>query len=228
MSDVHVSAARLRRPSWRDSRLLIGVLIVLVCVVVGTRVMALADRTVPVWAATGTLPSGHVLVDSDVKVVRVHLGPGAADYLSAGHVLQPGLILGRPVGAGELLPMAALGAPGSMTRRPVTVPVPAPMPAGLQPGSAVDLWSSAKETGDATSGGYRPPIRIATGAEVYAVSRAGAGLAAATGDSVQVLLEEGELRAVLDALANGAKVAVVPAPGGIPVGGLPAAAGGAG
>ena len=83
VSEVMVPAARLRRPSWRDSRLLVGVLIVLVSVVVGTRVMALADDTVPVFAATATLPSGHALGAADVRVVRVHLGAGAAPYLSA-------------------------------------------------------------------------------------------------------------------------------------------------
>lgn len=217
MSDVQVSAARLRRPSWRDSRLLVGVLIVVVSVVVGSRVMAMADRTVPVYAAAGTLPSGHVLARSDVTVVRVHLGSGAAAYLSARRGLQRGLVLARPIGAGELLPVAALGAPGSMTRRPVSIPVPAPLPVGLQPGSSVDLWSSAKDTA-AGATGYRAPVRIATGAEVYAVTRAETGLAAG-GDGVQILLEEGELRAVLDALANGAKLAIVPAPGGIPLSG---------
>jgi hypothetical protein len=189
------------------------VLIVLLSVVVGTRVMALADRTVPVYAATGALPSGHVLSGGDVRVVRVHLGSGSAAYLSAGRSLPAGLVLARPVGAGELVPVAALGAPGTMTRRPVSIPLPSPPPVGLQPGAPVDLWSSAKETEEGAAG-YRPPVRIATGAEVFAISRSGSGLGVATGDSVQVLLEESELRSVLDALANGAKLAVVPAPGG--------------
>jgi hypothetical protein len=220
VSEVRVPANRLRRPSWRDSRLIIGVLVVLLSVVLGARVMALADDSVPVYAAAGTLPSGHVLAASDVRVVRVHLGAGAATYLSARSPLRHGLVLARPVGAGELLPVAALGAPGSLTRRPVSIPVPAPLPAGLQPGVPVDVWSSAKEAGTGEST-FRPPVRIATGAEVFAVSDGGSGLAAATGTSVQVLLEEGELRAVLDALANGARLAVVPQPGG--TGGSPAA-----
>jgi hypothetical protein len=193
--------------------LLAGLLIVLLSVLAGARVVALADRTVPVYAAAGALPSGHVLSRPDVRVARVHLESGTASYLSARRSLPAGLVLVRPVGAGELVPLAALGAASSMTRRPVSIPLPAPAPVGLQAGSPVDLWSSAKESGDGATG-YRPPIRIATGAEVFAVSHAGAGLTAATGDSVQVLLEEDELRAVLDALANGAKLAVVPAPAG--------------
>jgi hypothetical protein len=215
VSDLRVSATRLRRPSWRDPRLLVGMLLVLVSVVVGVRAAALADDTVPVFAATSALPSGHVLTGSDVRVVRVHLGAGVAGYLSARRTLERGLVLARPIGAGELVPVAALGAPSSMTRRPVSVPVPAPAPVGLEPGTCVDLWSSAKESGEGATG-YRPPVRIATGAEVFAVRQSGSGLAVASGDGIQVLLEESEVRAVLDALANGAKVAVVPVPAAVP------------
>jgi hypothetical protein len=211
VSDQRIAAARLRRPSWRDSRLLIGIFIVLVSVVIGARVVSMAGDTVPVYAVVATFPSGHELTESDVRVVRVHLGSGAAAYLSARRALQPGLVLARPIGAGEILPVSALGRSGEMTRRPVAVPLPAPVPAGLRPGTPVDLWSSAKESGDGATG-YRPAVRIAAGAEVFAVSTGAAGLAV-SGASVQVLLEESELRSVLDSLANGAKLAVVPAPG---------------
>jgi len=215
MSDVQVRANRLRRPSWHDPRLVVGVLVVLLSVVVGARVMAGADTTVPVYAAAGTFASGHVLGESDVRVVRVRLDGGTAGYLSARRPLPQGLVLARPVGAGELLPEAALGAPASLTRRPVSVPLPPPVPVGLRAGAAVDLWSSAKQTSDGATG-YRPPERIAASAEVYAVTAARPGLGAASGDAVEVLLDDRQVRAVLDALANGAKIAVVPAPGGIP------------
>ncbi|HEY6794409.1 MAG TPA: SAF domain-containing protein [Kineosporiaceae bacterium] len=216
-----VPATRLRRPSWRDARLLVGVLIVLLSVVLGARVVALADRTVPVYAATAALPSGHVLARTDLQVVRVRLGSGTAPYLSALRSPPLGLVLARPVGAGELVPLAALGAASSITRRPVGIPLPEPRPVGLQPGAPVDVWSSAKDSAGGTTG-YRSPVRLVAGAEVYAVSRAESGLVAGAGESVQVLLEEAELRSVLDALANGAKLVVVPAPGGVPA---PGAAG---
>jgi hypothetical protein len=211
LSDLHVPAVRLRRPSWRDSRLLIGVLIVLASVAIGARVVAAADDSVPVFAAASALPSGHAITAADLRVVRVHLDGGVAGYLSARSGVPADLVSTRPVGAGELIPSAAVGPASALTRRPVAVPMPAPLPAGLKPGAAVDVWASAKQGGTASSG-YLPPTRIAQGVEVYAISAAGGGLAAATGDSVQILLEEGELRALLDALANGAKVAVVPAP----------------
>lgn len=211
MSDVRVPAVRLRAPSWRDGRLVIGVLIILSSVVLGARVVAVAGHTEPVFVAAADLPSGHPLNRADLRVVAVHLGAGTADYLSARRALPGGLVLARPVAAGELVPSGALGSAAGMTRRPVAIPVPAPMPSGLHRGTAVDLWSSAKETGTGETG-YAPPARIAQGAEVYALVAPGAGLGSAGSGSAQVLLDEAQLRAVLDALANGAKIALVPAP----------------
>jgi len=231
VNDLHVPARRLRRPSWRDSRLLIGVLIVLVSITIGSRVVAAADETVPIFAAGATLASGHPVTLADLRVVRVRLGGGTAGYLSARTPPPAGLVLIRPLGAGELVPMSALAPAASLSRRPVSVPVPAPLPDTLAPGVTVDLWSSAKDTAVGSTG-FRQPVRIAQAAEIYSVSNPSGGLSAAQGSSVQVLLEEADLRALLDALANGAKVAVVPALGGPaaagspPSGPAPAGAGG--
>lgn len=213
MSDVRVPAVRLKAPSWRDGRLLVGILIVLASVVLGARVVAAAGRTVPVFVAVADLPTGHPVSASDVRSVRVHLAPGVAGYLSARGGVPAGTVLVRPVGAGELVPVAAVAGASAVTRRPVAVPVPAPLPGGLRPGVGVDLWSSAKEVGTGATG-YAPPVRIAQAAEVYAVTAAGSGLGGAAGSSVQVLLDEGQVRSVLDALANGAKIALVPMPAG--------------
>ena len=225
MSDLRVPALRIKAPSWRDGRLLVGVLIVLSSVVLGARVVAAEGRTVPVLAAVTDLPSGHRLTASDVRAVPVHLASGLAGYLPARGGIPVGGVLVRPVGAGELVPTAAVGDAAALTRRPVAVPVPAPVPDGVRPGAGVDLWSSAKQAGTGATG-YSPPVRIAEGVEVYAVAAAGTGLGGAGTTIVHVLLDEGQLRSVLDALANGAKIAVVPAPRA--AAGLPAVATGAG
>ena len=211
MSDIRVPAVRVRRPSWRDPRLVIGVLVVLSSVLLGARLVAAAGDAEPVYAAAADLPSGHVLVESDLRAVPVHFGGAAAGYLSPRRPPATGAVLMRPVGAGELVPVAAVGLPDALTRRPVALPLPTPAPVGLRPGVPVDLWSSARD--GSASNAYRPPVRIAEGAEVYAVTVAGGGLGGG-GSSVQVLLDEAQLRAALDALANGARLAVVPLPGG--------------
>ncbi|HET9657978.1 MAG TPA: hypothetical protein VFP72_21680 [Kineosporiaceae bacterium] len=206
------SAARLQRPSWRDTRLLVGLLIVLVSIAFGARVVAAADDTVPVYAAAGTLVTGRSLSSSDLVVVRVRLESGAANYLRAQSPPPAGATVLRTVGAGELVPVSAIGSAGAVQVRPVTVPVDGALPAGLRVGDRVDVWSSAR---DPAGGGstYRPPVRVAMAAEVSAANRPDSGLSLAQGASVQVLLESTELPRVLDALANGARIALVPVPG---------------
>jgi hypothetical protein len=211
MSDVRVPAVRLRTPSWRDARLVTGVLIVILSTVIGARVVAAAARTEPVYAAAVDLPSGHPLRPGDLTAVPVRLAPGTAGYLSALSSLPAGSVLMRPVGAGELVPTAALGPPSAFVRRPLSVPVPGPMPNGLRPGSGIDLWSSARRSSSGVTS-YSAPVRIARAAEVYSVTAGGDGLAGSGQGAVQVLLNEAQLRAVLDALANDAKIAVVPVP----------------
>lgn len=206
------AAARLRRPSWRDTRLLVGLLIVLASVALGARVVAAADDTVPVYAAVTTLVTGRTLVAGDLTVVRVRLGSAASSYLDARSPLPAGVTALRTIGARELIPVSAIGSSRRLTTRPVTVPLEGSPPEGVRAGARVDVWSSAR---DPVAGAtvFRAPQRLAEVAEVSAVTGVGEGLSLSRGSSVQVLLGESELKAVLDALANGARIALVPVPG---------------
>lgn len=205
-------AARLQRPSWRDTRLVVGLLIVLASVALGARVVAAADDTVPLYAARSTLVTGHPLSPADLIVVRVRLGEGVADYLPAHSPIPVGAALLHTLGPGELVPVSAIGTASSLRLRPVTILLDGAPPAGLRAGARVDVWSSAR---DPVAGGtaYKPPTRLAEAAEVSAVNSAKDGFALAQGGSAQVLLGPSALPAALDALANGARVVLVPVPG---------------
>ena len=62
MPDVPTpKAARLQKPSWRDTRLLVGVLLVLAATVLGSLTVAAADDRVPMYAANGPLLPGQPL-----------------------------------------------------------------------------------------------------------------------------------------------------------------------
>jgi hypothetical protein len=213
MSDLPTpSVARLRRPSWRDTRLLVGLLIILVSVALGARVVAAADDTVPVYAAARTLATGGALTPADLTVVRVRLGGATHAYLGAQSPPPAGATLLRTLGAGELVPMSAVGSAAQLQVRPVTIPVDGAAPPGLLVGARVDVWSSAR---DPAGGGasFRPPQRLATSAEVAAVTAPDTGLSLARGPAAQLLLADGELRTVLDAMANQARITLVPVPG---------------
>lgn len=209
-------AARLRRPSWRDTRLLVGVMLVLASVAVGARVVAAADDTVAVYAAATALPEGSRVEPVSLRVVRVRLTGATAAYLGPAQALPADAVLLRTVGAGELVPAAAVGTAAALTRRPVTIPLDDGVPAGFVVGGRLDVWVSARQPDAGTGPRYGAPQRVAEGAEVFAVTADDGSLGAVRASSVQVLLGPQELRTVLDAFANDAEVAVVPVPGAAP------------
>lgn len=210
-------ARRLRRPSWRDPRLLIGLVLVFGSVALAGRLFAEADRTVPVYAARVTLPAGSTLAAEQLVVARLRLTGASARYLDATGPVPAGLVVQRTVGRGELLPVAALARAAALTARPVTVPLADGVPAGIVPGGRVDLWATT--TGDPRSEGEGEgddaPQQLAAGVEVYHVSTGEqGGLATGRAAAVQVLVPQDRLPAVLAALARDDAIALLPVPGG--------------
>ncbi len=211
-------AARLRPPSWRDSRLLVGVVLVLASVALGARAIAAAEGASPAYVATATLPSGHHLVPADLRVVHVRLGSDAAVYLTPAGALDPAAVVLRTVGAGELVPASAVGAASALDRRPIAIPVAAPVPDDIRIGAAVDIWAAPRLTG-AAANGFGAATTLVTAAEVYSVSTDSGSLGVTRTASVQVLVGQAQLPLVLNSLANNAKVTLVPRPGSAAGGG---------
>lgn len=208
------TAARLRRPGWRDPRLLVGVALVASSVLLGSWAVRSAQGTVPVYAARDTLTPGDP-VDSDALVVAdVRLGEvGDGRYLRADEPLPDDLVTLRTVGAGELVPVAALGPAEAVDTRPVAVPLSRPPSAAVVVGAAVDLWvvPRGSSRSDASTAG---PRAVATGLTVAEVTGGSGGLGATTTAAVQVLVPVEDLPDVLAALADGdVQVEVVPVPG---------------
>lgn len=144
------AAARSVRPAWRDTRLWVGVALVAASITLGARVMAGADDLTRVWAVRGDLQAGATVQADDLVTVAVRLDDAAtARYLSVAEPLPDDLHLVRAVGAGELLPAAALGAPadGLMTV-PLSVPSGA-LPPSLAAGAVVDVWVFSGDRGEA-------------------------------------------------------------------------------
>lgn len=206
------TAPRLRRPSWRDPRLLVGLLLVLAAVVLGSRVVAAADETAPYYAAAVALTPGEELDAADVQVVRARLPDARGPHLSATGDLPSGLVAVRPVSAGELLTRDDLGSARDVLTQPVGVPVDGALPRGLVEGARVDVWVSAPDPTQA--GAFVEPQRVVDAALVAEVAQDTGALGTGGGTTVQVLLEQDALQQVLGALANGADVALVLVPGG--------------
>jgi hypothetical protein len=136
-------AVRLSRPGWRDPRLWVGVLIVVVSVVAGARVLSAADDTVAVWAAARDMGAGDNVTVDDLVVRRVRFAEagGLDRYYAAGAALPQALQLTRGVGAGELLPRTAVGptSDDGLVQLPVAVAAEL-VPPSVAAGSVVDLY----------------------------------------------------------------------------------------
>jgi hypothetical protein len=207
---VAPTAHRLRQPSWRDVRLLIGVALVLLSVVAGALVVSAADRTRPTYAAAHALVPGQALSSADLTVLGARVTGGPSAYLPADGQLRPGLVVLRPVMAGELVPRSAVGDRSQVTVRPVTVPIDPEIADGLQTGMLVDVWvAEHREDGGR---GYAEPERIATDVAVggRATRRGALGSSSTTG--VQVLVEGDVVPRLIHAVDDEDRVTLVPVP----------------
>ena len=195
------TAARLPRARWLDTRLLLGLLLVLASIVVGAKVLADADERVAVWAVTRDLAADSLLAEGDVAARAVRLDGVAGRYVSAAEDLE-GLVLGRPVGRGELLPVAALRGPGASDQRRVVIEVDRVGVAGLAKGGAVDLYV-VREPADGQA--PRPPELVLAGVTVAEDVRSGGSGFGGGGATVGValLVDRADVPDVIDAVAHG-------------------------
>ncbi len=206
-------AHRLRRPSWKDGRLLAGVLLVLLATALGARVIASADDTVPMYAASSTLVPGELVGPDQLRRVDVQLGSDVGAYVRADRRLPPDSYALREVRAGELLPLSALGPRSMVGVKPVTVPVDSGAAAALVPGSVVDVWVNQRDPASAAPRYLKPQLTLQAAA-VARVPDPKSALAGATGTaSVQVMVPSERVQQLIGAVDQGAKVTLVPVPG---------------
>ncbi|RZS90124.1 Flp pilus assembly protein CpaB [Motilibacter rhizosphaerae] len=196
------SAARLPRARWLEPRAVLGLLLVLGSVALGSRVVASADDRTPVWALRRDLAAGARLSPADLVAVRVRLDGASGRYLAAGQA-PSGLVLVRPVTAGELLPSRAVARTGGGEVRDVTLEVGAVD--GIDRHAVVDVYvvprdepapSSSAPSESAPSGPVlrRVPV-VRTGS--------GSGFGSSASTTVTVEVPEAQVAPLLAAVATG-------------------------
>ena len=210
-------AARLRRPRWRDPRLLVGVVIVALSVALGSWVVSAASRTVPVFVADGALTPGTPLAPEALRTVDVRLGAGAGGYLPADEPLPEGLVALRVVDDGELVPLTALGADADV--RSVAVPVGSGLSDRIRPGAVVDLWFVPDAPVATGAAGGKParsePSTLAQSVVVEQVDAEDGAIVVDGTVTLHVLVPTDSLPKVLTALSGAGTVAVVPVAGDV-------------
>ncbi len=183
------SASRLGRARWLDARLVIGLLLVLGSVAIGARVIAAADETTLVLVATDDLEPGMIVGPSDLREQAVRIDSGLGRYVAAESSLD-GYVVLRPVGAGELIPAAAVApSDAGVTKdlRYLTMAIPSSeRPAGLGRGTHVDVWVDPDD-GAGSADEPRVAEQLLADAVVTEYDQGGGGLAGPS-DTVSVTL----------------------------------------
>ena len=218
MSDLPTpTASRVRAPSWRDSRLLVGVLLVLVSTVAGSFVVARADDRVPVYAAKGDLAPGQRLTEADVVRVDVLLGDGSARYLPADRAIPTDTWSLRSLRPGELIPATGVGSAADVGVQQVALLVDATSAAAIASGSVVDVYVNRPKEG--TTVGlptFAGPERVLEAVSVVRVAGEDTVLgASAETRAVHVMVPRDSVREVVADVDLGARITLVPVPGGV-------------
>lgn len=206
------AAGRLQRPSWRDARLVSGLVMVLLAMLGGAAALAHFDSTVEMLQATRTLVPGEQLSSGDVKAVKVRMEGRHAGYLKADGLPKGQLV--RAVQAGELVPTTAVGDAATLRQKTIALPASTGQSAILLAGSVVDLYVSAKQTSTTGATDFQDPKLLISKVFVARISQAASGLGAGNSDnSIQVQIPESQVPAVLAAINKGAKIDLVPSAG---------------
>ena len=213
-----------RRSFWFDPRFAIGLVLVVVSVLGVVGLVNAANASVDVLAARGSLTPGELVHAGDLVPTSVRVGHTSQLYLRPTDVPDAGVIVTRAVAAGELVPQSAVGSEAGADLTSIVVSVNTALPASVAPGSRVDLWSADQASAEDTSGdgdagaspgtnggasGFAAPTVLVSSAIVVRLIEQ-KQLVASSGSSVELLVPRADIASVLDAIANGAVLSVVP------------------
>ena len=206
------SARRLQRPSWRERRLVVGVLLVILAATLGAKAVASADARRPVWVAATDLVAGEQVGPDSFVRADVQLADRMSSYLGADSRVPAGSVMVRDVRSGELVPTSAVGAADAIDVRRVTVRADATSTTGLAKGSRVDVFvTTGGATGSVTSHGSTS--RLIESAAVAAVLTGSSGFGVDATTAVQIYVPAEQVSRVVEAVDSDAKLTLVPTAG---------------
>jgi hypothetical protein len=150
---------------------------------------------------THDLGADTPLSGDDLQAASVNLDDATGRYLAASEDLD-GLVLTRPVGRGELLPVTAVGRADPTQRRRIVIEVDRFGVAGLDKGQVVDVYAVPE-----TPNG-EPPARpelvldgVTIGEDVKSGGSAFGGSGSKAG--VSLLVDSADVPDLIDAVAHG-------------------------
>lgn len=200
------SAAKRVRSVVVDPRLAIGLALVIGSIAGVVAIVSAADETVVVYAAGDALAPGDRVAADDLETRNVRLDDAAGLYLVPGDVPDDGVVVTRAVAEGELLPASAVGSTEGLRLTSVVLEVGGSLAESVQPTALIDVWAAREMEG----GSFGPPAAIVTAATVVRLVESDSIVSGGDAVAVEVLVPKSKLARVLEAIANGDAVSIVP------------------
>ena len=195
------------RRAWLDPRLAIGALLVVASIVGVWLVVQSTTRSTTVWVASETLLPGDVIDADDVVATELRMEGATDAYLSAAATPE-GLVVVSPVGAGEALPLTALGDADAVDLATVVLALDDPLASTVEEGSVVDVWAAPP----GEQGAFEASTVLVADAIVAGLVE-DEGIIADDAVRLEVLVPREDVASVLDAVANAHAMHVVPVAG---------------
>lgn len=200
-------SARLRRPTWRDPRLAGGAVLIAASLALGAWAVDSASHTDQVYLLTRDVAPGTSLEEEGLLTL-VDANPGTDVYVEAGS-LPSGAVTTRSLSAGELVPEDAVGEAALGGMRSLVLEVATALPAGTAVGDVVDLWALPPAQSAVSAAAAEASV-VAEGLTISAVGESGTSLVGSTTTSVEVLVPDDSVGAVLTAVGGQGALVLVP------------------
>lgn len=199
---------RLRRPRWKDPRLIVGIVLVVASVLMGALLVSRLAETTPVLVARSPIVPGDVIGPENLATVEMRLGEQDGLYVGSLDAVPSGAVATRTVQAGELIPLSAVGQSSDVPLRPIVIPVDATVAESVAPGATVELWHTSPESDDGTSA----DAELLVSAGIVRNIDEGSSLGMRS-MAVEVLVPQTDLPAVLKVLSRDERLDVIGVPG---------------
>ncbi|MBC7594139.1 MAG: hypothetical protein H7288_09405 [Kineosporiaceae bacterium] len=188
------TAQRVAVHPWRDPRLLLGIMLVLLSTVVGAKVFAARDDTVAYWSVRTSVAAGDEVKREDLMTTRVRLGSVASDYYVRTDDEFPAgiseLSWARDISAGALLDKSALVVDDEQSAGELPLNVAnGSFPLDLRSGDTVDVWVGPGP-GQPTEG---KSVLVLQAARVLSTGGGSTAIGGSLARTILVGVDEGEL-----------------------------------
>jgi len=146
--------------------------------------------------ANSNLSSSTPLSEANVTATSMDLGEAESQYLSATEQNLGNWILTRPVNAGELIPVSAVGPVEASDCTQIVVSLGVSLAKTIKIGDNIDLWAA-----DQSISPESIPVQVVTSGELVSKKEATDSFSQAA-QSIELCISPAEIRSVVAALAS--------------------------